>query len=90
MSWSCQFGLKLIHMNQKYIFIFSSLIESIKSVWVGGGWNKVGRVTGNAYIIGLINIVAIFTYFASKRSNIKLMQRFLQKYSSKVINLIFG
>ena len=27
-SYSCQFGLKLIHMNQKYIFHFSSPIVS--------------------------------------------------------------
>ena len=41
MFWSCQFGLILIHMNQKYVFLFSSLLESIKSF--GSGGFKQGR-----------------------------------------------
>ena len=41
MFGSCQFGLKLIHMNQKYVFLFSSLLESIKSF--GSGGFKQGR-----------------------------------------------
>ena len=41
---SCQFSLKLIHMNQKYVFLFSSLLESIKS-FGSGVLNRVGRVT---------------------------------------------
>ena len=41
MFWSCQFGLKLIHMNQKYVFLFSSLLEWIKSF--GSGGFKQGR-----------------------------------------------
>ena len=49
MFWSCQFGLKLVHMNQKYVFLISSLLESIKCFFGGGGSNRVGRVTGNKY-----------------------------------------
>ena len=41
MFWSCQFGLKLIHMNQKYVFLFASLLGSIKSF--GSGGFKQGR-----------------------------------------------
>ena len=41
MSWSCQFGLKLIYRNQKYVFRIFSLNESIKSF---GSWGfKQGR-----------------------------------------------
>ena len=48
MSWSCHFGLKLIHMNQKYVFLFFSLIESIKGFESGclkQGWSDNRKQT---------------------------------------------
>ena len=40
----CRFGLKLIHMNQNYIFHFSSLIVSKNTVVLGWGRVKTGSV----------------------------------------------
>ena len=59
MSWICQFDLKLIHMNRKYIFLFSSLIVSINQFGSEGfkqGWaNRWSGNTGNKHIFFGLN-----------------------------------
>ena len=54
------------HMNQKYFFLFSSLIEPIKS-FRSGGLNRVGHVTGNKHIFFFLPDYN-FKYNNAKRS----------------------
>ena len=72
-------SMKLIYMNQKYFFLFSSLIEAVKMCGSGVS-NSVRPVTGNTHICfgGFFCIRGVSRKICStnKRNTIKLIKSF--------------